>query len=114
MYGNCPYTEIYMATATVPLPKAARKASQRIDVRLREEQKSRIERAAEIKGLSVTDFIIQNALEVASRTIREHETWDLKRPDAEAFFSALVNPPKPAARLIRSAKRYKEQYVQGE
>ena len=103
-----------MATATAQRRKEAKKASQRIDVRLREEQKSRIERAAVIKGVSLTDFIIQNALEVANRTIREHETWQLERPDAEAFFSALIRPPKPTSRLMRSAKRYKERYLRSE
>jgi uncharacterized protein (DUF1778 family) len=103
-----------MATATASLRKGAKRASQRIDVRLRQEQKNRIERAALIRGVSLTDFIIQNALEVANRTIREHETWELERPDAEAFFSALIRPPKPTPRLLRSAKRYKERYLRSE
>ena len=103
-----------MQTAVAPVRKQAKRASRRIDVRLREEQKTRIERAAGIKGVSLTDFIIQNALEVANRTIREHETWELERPDAEAFFSALIHPTKPAPRLMRSAKRYKERYLRSE
>lgn len=103
-----------MAIAVAPARKQPKRASQRIDVRLREEQKNRIERAALIRGVTLTDFIIQNALEVANRTIREHETWKLERPDAEAFFSALIRPSKPTPRLMRSAKRYKERYLQNE
>jgi uncharacterized protein (DUF1778 family) len=103
-----------MPTAVATVQKQAKRASRRIDVRLREEQKTRIERAAGIKGVSLTDFIIQNALEVANRTIREHEAWELGRPDAEAFFSALIRPPKPTPRLMRSAKRYKERYLRSE
>ena len=42
--------------------KSARETRERIDVRLRREQKASIEKAAHIKGLTITDFIIQNAL----------------------------------------------------
>ena len=100
--------------ATVPaLPaKKERSPRERIDVRLRPEQKSRIEKAAGIKGVSVTDFIIQNALENATRAIRDFETWTLERDDAEAFFAALLSPPKAGTRLMRAAKRYKKRYLQ--
>jgi uncharacterized protein (DUF1778 family) len=104
-----------VATARiVTTPKQARQARQRIDVRLRQDQKTCIEKAAGIKGVSLTDFIIQNAVENATRTIREHETWTLERPDAELFFEALLNPPAPGARLLSAAKRYKERSLQSE
>ncbi len=69
-----------MATATSQIAtKAARKihenTRERNDVRLRREQKESIEKAAHIKGLTVTDFIIQNAVENAQKTIREYEVW---------------------------------------
>lgn len=103
-----------MATAIVPLPKDARKARERIDVRLRPDQKTCIEKAAGIKGVSVTEFIIQNALENATQTIREHETWTLERPDTELFFETLLNPPAPGTRLMRAATQYKERYLHSE
>lgn len=92
-------------------PKETGKARERIDVRLRPDQKICIEKAADIRGVSVTAFIIQNAVENASRTIQEHETWTLKRPDAELFFETLLKPPAPGARLTRAAKRYKERFL---
>lgn len=103
-----------MATTIGPLPKEARKARERIDVRLRPEQKTCIEKAAGIKGVSVTEFIIQNALDNATQTIREHETWTLERPDAELFFKTLLNPPAPSTRLMRAATQYKERYLHSE
>ncbi len=90
---------------------AATRARERIDVRLRPEQKAEIERAAEIKGLTVTDFIVQNAVANARQAIREHETWTLERPDAELFAAALMKPAKPGPRLAAAAKRYKEHFV---
>jgi uncharacterized protein (DUF1778 family) len=90
---------------------AATRARERIDVRLRPEQKAEIERAAHIKGLTVTDFIIQNAVANARQAIREHETWTLERPDAEIFTAALMKPAKVGPRLAGAAKRYKERFV---
>jgi uncharacterized protein (DUF1778 family) len=101
-----------MATATAPRPKAARTARERIDVRLRPEQKTEIERAAHIKGLTMTDFIIQNAVTNARQAIREYETWTLERPDAELFAAALMEPVALGPQLTQAAKRYKERFVQ--
>jgi uncharacterized protein (DUF1778 family) len=100
-----------MATATAPLPKAARKARERIDVRLRPEQKTEIERAAHIKGLTVTDFIIQNAITNARQAIREYETWTLERPDAEIFAAALMEPAAPGPELTQAVRRYKKRFL---
>jgi uncharacterized protein (DUF1778 family) len=107
MYGFYPYgrLEECMANSTARQPK------ERIDVRLRADQKMYIERAASIKGLTTTDFIVQNAVEVAARTIREYESWTLERPDSERFVEALMNPPAPGAQLSAAAARYNERLV---
>ena len=98
-----------MAVSTARLRKAEpEKARERIDIRLRPQQKESIEKAAYLKGLTVTDFIIQHALENAQRTIREHETWTLERPDAELFAEALTSPASLGPRLAEAARRYKE------
>jgi uncharacterized protein (DUF1778 family) len=91
--------------------ETARNASERIDVRLRPEQKAEIERAAHIKGLTVTDFIIQIAVANARQAIREYETWTLERPDAEIFAAALAEPPALGHPLAQAAKRYKERFL---
>jgi uncharacterized protein (DUF1778 family) len=90
-------------------PTSSARSKERIDVRLRPEQKSEIERAAQIKGMTVTDFIVQNAVANARQAIREYETWTLERPDAEIFAAALDQPtelgPQLAAAVERFAKR---------
>lgn len=100
-----------MATANAPMPKAARSARERIDVRLRPEQKEEIERAASIKGLTVTDFILQNAVSHAKQTIRDYESWTLERPDAEIFAAALMEPAALGPQLAQAAERYKERFL---
>jgi len=102
-----------MATTTPQIAtKTAKQTRERIDVRLRREQKDFIEKAAHIKGLTVTDFIIQNAVENAQRTIREYEVWTLELPDAELFAEALAAPPSLGPRLTDAAQRYKEEFLQ--
>jgi uncharacterized protein (DUF1778 family) len=103
-----------MATAIAPVrQETVRKARERIDIRLRPEQKTEIERAAQIKKQTVTDFIIQNAVADARQTIREHETWMMERSDAEIFAAALMEPAAPGPQLTQAAKRYKERFLQG-
>ena len=82
--------------------------SQRTEARLLPEQKLRIERAANLKGLSVSDFIVQHADEAAIRTIQLHTTWSLEDRDRDAFVRALLNPPEPGTRLKAAARRYKQ------
>jgi uncharacterized protein (DUF1778 family) len=85
-------------------------ASSRVDARLRPEQKARMERAANLKGTSLSEFIIQNADEAAIRTIREHESWTLTARDRDAFMKALLHPPSPNAALRKAAQRYRRSY----
>jgi uncharacterized protein (DUF1778 family) len=81
--------------------------TQRTEARLLPEQKKRIEHAASIKGMSVSDFIVQNADEAATRTIQEHEAWVLSDRDRDLFVNALLNPPEPGERLKEAVKRYR-------
>jgi uncharacterized protein (DUF1778 family) len=100
-----------MATLAAPMRRRLeRRASERIDIRLRPEQKSEIEKAAHVKGLTLTDFIVQNAITNARQTIREYETWTMERPDAEIFAAALMKPAKLGPQLTGAAKRYKERF----
>jgi len=101
-----------MAATAAPMRReTARGARERLDLRLRPEQKAEIERAAHIKGLTVTDFIVQNAVATARQAIREYETWTLERPDAEIFATALMEPATLGPQLTQAAKRYKERFL---
>jgi uncharacterized protein (DUF1778 family) len=82
--------------------------TERTEARLLPEQKKRIERAARLKGLSLSDFIVQNADEAAIRTIQQHTSWTLEDRDRDFFVQALLNPPEPSARMKAAVKRYRE------
>jgi uncharacterized protein (DUF1778 family) len=82
--------------------------TERTEARLLPEQKKRIERAARIKGLSLSDFIVQHADEAARKTIQEHTVWVLGDRDRDVFVQALLNPPRPNSRLKQAFRRYKK------
>ena len=86
--------------------------TERTEARLLPEQKKRIDRAAQIKGLSRSDFIVQTADEAAMRIIQEHETWTLAIPDRERFMEALMHPPEPSRRLRAAGRRYQKRVAQ--
>ena len=73
--------------------------SERINLRLSETAKRRIEHAASVEGKTVSAFIVSSALENAEKTVRRHETVALAREDATRFFDALADPPPPNDRL---------------
>jgi uncharacterized protein (DUF1778 family) len=82
--------------------------TERTEARLLPEQKKRIERAARLKGLSLSDFMVQHADEAARKTIREHTSWVLGDRDRDVFVQALLNPPRPSTRMKQAVRRYKK------
>ena len=81
---------------------------ERLEARVSKEQKELFQRAADLEGLSLTDFVIGRVTEAAKRTIQEHETMVLSVPDKEAFVEALLNSPEPSDKLRAAARRYKQ------
>ena len=79
----------------------------RLGFRLDVETKDLIERAAYLSRQKVSDFCVAALAETARRTIAEHETLELSDRDREAFFEALINPPKPSERLVRALAAHK-------
>jgi uncharacterized protein (DUF1778 family) len=73
-------------------------------------QKELLQRAAELEGRSLTDFVVSSAQEAARRIIQEHEVMLLNARDREVFVKALLAPPAPNAKLRRAARRYKQQH----
>jgi uncharacterized protein (DUF1778 family) len=83
--------------------------SGRMEARLKPEQKRLIEHAAQLQGVSVTNFILAHLLPVATATIQESETLRLRDEDRKVFINALVNPPKANKFAKGAVARYKKQ-----
>jgi len=80
--------------------------SARLDVRLPEEKKRRIEQAASYLGQTVSAFTVATLVREAEEVVERFGMMRLGDRDRDAFLSALDNPPKPNARLRKAAKRH--------
>lgn len=81
----------------------------RFDTRLSKEQKEFFEHAATIGGFrNLSEFVIYSAQEQAKKIIENYNKVLASKRDQEIFFDAIMNTPKPNARLKKAASRYKE------
>ena len=72
---------------------------ERLEARVTSEQKELIERAADLEGRSLTDFVVASVAAAAKQVIQEHEILKLAAQDRAVFLAALQNPPEPNAKL---------------
>lgn len=79
----------------------------RLEARVTDAQKARLQRAANLSGRTLSDFVVASAEEAASKVIQAHETITLSREEQIAFVTALLNPPPPGERLRRAAAKYR-------
>jgi uncharacterized protein (DUF1778 family) len=93
------------------MPRTALTKSERLNLRLDAAAKRRIEQAAAFEGKTVSGFIVSSALASAERALREHDTMTLSRRDAEVFLDAIVNPPRPSARLRKAIEEHRRRVV---
>jgi uncharacterized protein (DUF1778 family) len=82
--------------------------AERLEVRTTSAQKRLIERAAELRGTSVTDFVISNIQVAAAETIKEFESLFLRDEAREIFVRALLNPPEPNEALKAATARHRQ------
>jgi uncharacterized protein (DUF1778 family) len=80
---------------------------ERVEIRMTRMQKREIERAAKLRGTSLTDFILNAVQPAATEAIREFEVLQLRNEDREVFVAALLNPPEPNGALKAAAARHK-------
>lgn len=81
---------------------------QRLEARITAEQKRLFQQAADIQGVTLTDFVVASVQAAASRAIEESAILTLRARDREVFVQALLNPPAPNDRLLSAARRYRE------
>ena len=80
----------------------------RLEARLPTNIYATLKRAAELKGRSVTDFVVSAAHEAAQQVIAEEGVIRLSAEDQRLFAAALIHPPKPNAALKRARRRHVE------
>lgn len=113
-YGKLPYTIIINSPYEISVLFAMatttnEKSMARLETRISPETKALLQKAADLEGRTLTDFVVATVLAEAYRVIEKHQTLKLNIDDSEAFINALLNPPKPNEALKAAALRYKEE-----
>jgi uncharacterized protein (DUF1778 family) len=76
----------------------------RVELRLRPEDKATLTRAAAIKRLDLTGYILRSVLPQARADISEAERLKLSERDSLRVLALLEAPPAAPDRLVRAAK----------
>lgn len=76
----------------------------RIEIRIKPEEKTILARAAALEHVDLTGFILGKVLPEARAVIDRAERVKLSARDSLKVLSLLESPPKPNARLKRAAK----------
>jgi uncharacterized protein (DUF1778 family) len=83
------------------MPRTAQRPD-RINLRLGRNAKRKLERAAAYSDKTLTDFVIDVALQRADAIVRKNEVITLTRTEWDRFQDLLLNPPEPNKRLKKA------------
>ena len=80
----------------------------RIEARVRSEDKNLFKKAAELSGMKLTEFTIRALKDASVKIIKEHTLIELSLTDQKLFVDSLLNATEANKRLVEAAKRYKK------
>jgi uncharacterized protein (DUF1778 family) len=84
------------------------KTAARLEARISPETKALIQKAADLEGRTLTDFVVASVQAAACRVIDQHQTLRLGLEDSEAFVNVILNPLPLNQSLQSAAQRYKK------
>src|SRR5580658_407647 len=88
--------------------KPSSQTTARLEARLPSQVLSRLKRASEIQGRTLTDFVVAAADEAACRAIEQTEIIRLSMQGQRQIADAILHPPAPTKALKKAAKRHRE------
>lgn len=71
---------------------------------------ARLQRAADLTGVTLSQFLVQSALKEAGVLIEKESVMRLTRRDAAVFFTALEHPKKPNRKLRAAVKACQQEF----
>jgi len=81
----------------------------RLHIRCDQEVRRLLDKAAGYAHMSVSEFVLRNAVEQAQTLVQQYEAITLSQQDFSAFLDALDTPAKPAPTLQRAFARHAKQ-----
>lgn len=95
-----------MLTATQTAPRK----TTRLDLRVRPDVKQIIEQAADVLGVSTTDFASATLVAEAQAVLDRHQRITLNNADRDRFLEALASEEGPNEALVQAAHKFKERH----
>src|SRR5436190_2186232 len=89
LYGILPYTQS-MERVMASTAAGATMANERLEARVTPEQKELFKEAANLQGVTLTDFIVSSVHQAAVRALEARHVLELNRRDQKAFVKALL------------------------
>lgn len=83
---------------------AAIARTSRIDLRISDDDKNLLEQAADIKNISLSNYILSIVLKQAELDIKENEKIHLSEAGFKNLIDMMDNPPDPTPALKRILK----------
>ena len=81
----------------------------RLHIRCDQESRLLLDKAAAYTHMSVSEFVLRNAVEQAQSLVQAHEAITLTQSNFAAFLDALDAPPKASPALQRAFQRHSQQ-----
>jgi len=100
-------------TRKAPAASAARSTrarTERLETRIAAADKALIEQAAELRGMTVSEFVIAVLRRASQKTVEQLRTLEYSRRDQAALVSALFDTGRATSRLRRATRRYRQAF----
>lgn len=81
----------------------------RLHIRCNQEVRHLLDKAAAYAHMSVSEFVLRNAVAQAQTLVQQHEAITLSQRDFSAFLDALDAPVQPNPALQRAFARHAKQ-----
>jgi uncharacterized protein (DUF1778 family) len=94
--------------------KTSSSKGKRIDLRVSQEQKELLEKAAELGGMSLSTYLLSHCLAAAQADLDAHQRLVLSDRDRDLFLRLLANPPKPERTLVEAMRKFQAEYETSE
>ena len=85
-------------------------ANPRLAFRMKPELKERIEEAAALLGLNLTDFVLSTLSERAFEVVERHRNIKLSDRDRDRFLEALNRHGRPIPALVKTIQKQREHH----
>jgi uncharacterized protein (DUF1778 family) len=85
-----------------PRDRGVHESTSRLEARVPAELYELMKHAAELRGMSLTSYVIESVGRQAQKDIEEMTILRLALPDQLRFAAALLDPPAPNERLKRA------------